>query len=185
MMNKSRLAALAAAAILVLAACNNDAEPTPDPQLAFCDSAASLGAAVVNFRALDAQDTITDIQTSGQAVQAAFQALKTSAGNLAESQASDIESAVADLQSAVGSIPDSDTVDQALASLAPQVEALTQAINDAGDTNCKAVLIQTQASTAVDQAQAAAASMAADASAAAGEAQAAVESMRPAESPAS
>lgn len=197
----ARLAAVAVAGLMVLAACDNDSEPTPDPALAFCDSATSLAAAVVSFRQMDAQDTIEDIQTSAAAVQAAFQALETSAGNLAESQVSDIQGAVDDLQSAVSDIPDTDTVNQALASLAPQVAALREAVNAAGDTNCAAVLIEAQASAAAEEAEEAAATMEAEASAAAEEvaatmeadaedaegavdaAEDAVESMLPEESP--
>ena len=172
---KGRLAALAVAGVFIVAACGDDAEPTPDPAVAFCDSAASLAAAVVNFRQMDGRDTIEDIQTSGEAVRAAVQALETSAQNLADSQVQDIQDAAAELQSAVEAIPDTDTVDQALASLAPQVAALRAAVNAAGETNCARVLVREEASIAAEEAQAAEASMEAEASAAASEAEATME----------
>ena len=172
---KSRLAALAAAGVLLVAACNNDSEPTPDPAVAFCDSAASLAAAVVSFRQMDAQDTIEDIQTSTEAVRAAVQALESSAQNLAESQVQDIQDAAGELQSAVAAIPETDTVDQALASLKPQVAALREAVNTAGETNCARTLVREEASMAAEQAQNAEASMAAEASAMVSEAQSTLE----------
>ncbi|MEX1295532.1 MAG: hypothetical protein AB1Z67_05100 [Candidatus Limnocylindrales bacterium] len=119
--------------------------------------------------------TIEDIQTSTQAVQAAFQALETAAGDLAESQVQAIEDATDELRSAIDAIPDTDTVDQALASLTPQVAALRAAINDAGETNCARVLIEAQAEQAAQEAQEAEATMEADAEEAASEAEADVE----------
>lgn len=187
--------ALSMIAIVAVAACNNDAEPTPDPALAFCDSAKSLASAVVSFGGLGGQDSIQDIQTSAEAVQAAFQAMRTSAGTLAESEVNAIEEAADEFRSAVEAVPDTDTVDQALASLAPQVAALREAINEAGDTNCRTVLIEEAASDAAT-AEATAAAEAAEAvgtaeaqaeaslEAAAGDAESAVESLLPGESPA-
>ena len=172
---KGRLAAIAVAGVFVVAACSYDSEPTPDPAVAFCDSAASLAAAVVNFRQMDGQDTIEDIQTSAEVVRTAVQALETSAQNLADSQVQDIQDAAGELQSAVGAIPDTDSVDQALASLAPQMAALRQAVNAAGETNCAKVLVQEEASIAAEEVQAAEASMEAEASAAASEAEATME----------
>jgi hypothetical protein len=172
---KMKLLAVVAASALLVVACDDDSEPTPDPALAFCDSAASLAAAVVSFRQLDAQDTIADIQTSAEAVEAAFQAFETSAGDLAESQVETIQDAAGELRSAIDAIPDTDTVDQALASLTPQVAALREAINEAGETNCARVLIEAKAETDAEAAQEAEATMEAEAEEAASDAEAAAE----------
>jgi len=134
---RGRIITIGLAALLAVAGCNNSsATPTANPQVAFCSSIASLGSAIATFKSMDAQDTISDIQTSAAAVKSAFQAFKDAAGGLATSQVATIETAATGLQSAVAAIPSSDTVDQALASLAPQVAPLDAARFEAGKAQC-------------------------------------------------
>jgi hypothetical protein len=188
---KSHLAVLGAAVLLVAAACNN-ATPTPDPTVAFCDSLKTLTTAVADFKKLDAQSTIEDIQTSAAAVKSDFDAFKTAAGSLASDQVKAIESAVSELQTAVKNVPDTDTVEQALQSLRPQIQAVEAARAEAGQANCGEVAAQAAASAAAEAVGSAKAGLEAQASAAAaavGSAKAslkaAVESLVPGASPAS
>jgi hypothetical protein len=187
----ARLAVIGAAVLLVAAACNN-ATPTPDPTVAFCDSLKTLATAVVDFKKLDAQSTIEDIQTSAATVKSDFDAFKTAAGSLASDQVKAIQSAVNELQTAVKNVPDTDTVEQALQSLLPQVQAVEAARAEAGQANCGEVAAEAAASTAAQAADQAKASVEAKASAAAGAVdaakaslKAAVESVVPEASPAS
>ena len=152
---KSRLTVLGAAVLLMAAACNN-AEPTPDPTVAFCDSLKTLGTAVADFKKLDAQSTIEDIQTGAEAVKSDFDAFKTAAGNLANDQVKAIEDAVSELQTAVENVPDTDTVEQAVQSLVPQIEAVEAARAEAGSAQCGEVAVEAAASAAADAASAAA-----------------------------
>jgi hypothetical protein len=170
---RSRYAVFGAAVLLVAAACNN-AEPTPDPTVAFCDSLKTLGTAVVDFRKLDAQSTIEEIQTSAEAVKSDFDAFKTAAGNLASDQVKAIEDAVGELQSAAQAIPDTDTVEQAIQALMPQIEAVEAARAEAGTANCGEVAVEAKASAAAAAVDEAKASV-----------EAALESLKPDASPAS
>ena len=138
---RASFVALGIAALLVVGACSGSSTPTPNPQVAFCSSVSSLASAIKTFKSMNAQDTITDIQTSAEAVKTAAQTVKDSAGSLATSQVAAIETAAANLQSSVAAIPSTDTVDQAIASLAPQVEALEAARFEAGKANCGEVKV--------------------------------------------
>lgn len=137
-----RMVIVGLAAVLVVGACSGDAKPTQDPQVAFCSSVKSLASAIKTFKSMDAQDTISDIQASGEAVQTAFQAFKDAAGSLATSQVGAIQTAAENLQGAIADIPSTDTVDQAITSLVPQVEALEAARFEAGKAQCGEVKLE-------------------------------------------
>lgn len=140
-----------AVALLVLAACSN-AEPTPDPKVAFCDSLRTLSSSVKDFRALGANDTVEDVQTSAAAVKTAAEAVKTAAGNLAESEVATIQTAAGELESAVGDIDPEDTVAEAVTSLAPQARAFHQSVSAAHETHCGAALLEAEATAAAEAA---------------------------------
>jgi HPt (histidine-containing phosphotransfer) domain-containing protein len=133
---RPRMITIGLATLLVVGACSGSSTPTPDPQVAFCSSISSLASALKTLKSMDATDTISDIQTSAESVQTAFQAFKDAAGNLASSEVDAIETAATNLQDAVAAIPSSDTVDQAIVSLKPQIEALEQARREAGKAQC-------------------------------------------------
>jgi type VI protein secretion system component VasF len=145
-----------------------------------------------HFRKLDAQSTIEDIQTSAEAVRSDFDAFKTAAGNLASDQVKAIEDAVCELQSAAQAIPDTDTVEQAIQALVPQVEAIEAARAEAGTADCGEVAVEARASAAaaaVDEVRASLGAAASGAAEAASDAmaslEAALESLTPDSSPAS
>jgi len=138
---RTRIVTVGLAVLLVAGACNANASPTPNPQVAFCSSLKSLASAVANLKAMNGQDTIADIQSSAAAVQTAFQALKDSAGTLATSQVDAIGTAVTTLQTTVGSIPSTDTVDQAIQAIAANAAAVEAARAEAGQANCGEVKV--------------------------------------------
>jgi hypothetical protein len=157
-MNRSLLA-VGAAAMLVLAACN-ESEPTPDPKVAFCDSLRTLASSVQDFRALGAENTIEEIEAGAASVKDAADAVKDAAGSLSDAQVDDIEAAADDLQAAVDDISSDATVVEAVQSLVPQLLALRTSINDVGELSCGAVLLEAEASAAVEQAAAQASAIA-------------------------
>jgi uncharacterized phage infection (PIP) family protein YhgE len=151
-MNRSLLA-VGAAALLVLAACN-ESEPTPDPNVAFCDSLRTLASSVQDFRALGAENTIEEIEAGASSVKDAADAVKEAASSLSDAQVDDIESAADDLRAAVDDISSEATVVEAVQSLVPQLLALRTSINDVGELKCGAVLLEAEASAAVEQVEA-------------------------------
>jgi len=157
-MNRGLLA-VGAAALLVLAGCN-DSQPTPDPKVAFCDSLRTLASSVQDLRALGAGNTIEEIQSGASSVKDAADAVKEAAGSLAGAQVDDIEAAADDLRAAVDDISSDSTVIEAVQTLVPQFLALRTSINDVGELNCGAVLLEAEASAAVEQAGAQASAIA-------------------------
>ncbi len=173
-----KLLALGAASLLLFAACDN-AEPTPNPEVAFCDSLQTLTAAVVDMEKLGPTDTVDEVQSGAIAVQDAFQSFKSAAGELAESEVAAIESAAADLKFAAESVDTNDTVVAALDSLTPQIRALKKAGVQAGTAQCGLVEAQEAASAAAEAVELVAADAQTAVESAAADAQAAIESAAP------
>jgi len=151
---RTRWLAAGATAVLVLAACNN-AEPTPNPELAFCDSLETLAGAVATVDELNAQSTVDDVQTAIEGVTTAAAGVRESANDLAESQVDAIESAADELKSYGESIEGSETVEQAIAGLGEQIAAVKAARQEAGQAHCGLVEAQAAASSAAEQIDAA------------------------------
>ena len=147
---KTRWLAVGAAAMLVLAACNN-AEPTPNPELAFCDSVDALAQSVADLEALGADSTVEEVETGLEAVEAAAATVKESAGDLAESQVEAIEAAAQELADYRGTIEDTATVEEVIAGFADQVVALKTARQQAGEAHCGVVQAEAAASQAAEE----------------------------------
>ena len=172
---KTRWLAVGAAAMLLLAACNN-AEPTPNPELAFCDSLDTLAQSVADVEAFGADATVDEVQSGLEAVGVAAADVKDAAGTLAETQVEAIEAAAQEIADYRGTIEGTETVEEVIAGFADQVVALKAARQQAGEAHC-----------GLAQAEAAASQAAAQVDAAASQAAEALASLlpEPAESPAS
>ena len=133
---KKTIIALGASALLLVAAACDEAEPTPDPALTFCDSVEAMAASVEALEGLGIDNTVEEVEAGIDAVAEAAAAVKDSAGDLAESQAEAIEDAVAELQSFRDTIEDDQTIAEVLASLADDVAAVRQARIEAGTVHC-------------------------------------------------
>ena len=176
-MNKTIMAVGASVLLLFVAACD-EAEPTPDPALAFCDSLEVLAESVAALDALDVNATVEDVQTDVEAVSADAADVKDAAGDLAESQYEAIESAVEELQSYTDNIDETETIEQVLQGLATQVADIKAARVEAGTVHCglteadaaaqeAEATIEAAASAAADEVEAAASAAATEAEAAA------------------
>jgi len=152
---RTRWLAAGAAALLVLAACNN-AEPTPDPELAFCDSLDALAQSVAAVEALDTDATVDEVESSLEAVEAAAADVREQAGDLAESQVDAIEAAANELADYRSTIEGTETIEQVIQGFADQVVAIKAALQEAGQVHCGLA----EAEAAASQAAAAAASVA-------------------------
>ncbi len=152
---KTRWLAVGAAAMLLLAACNN-AEPTPNPELAFCDSLDALDQSVADVEAMSADSTVDDVESGMEAVEAAAATVKDTAGDLAESQVEAIDAAAQELADYRGTIEGTETVEEVIAGFADQVVALKAARQQAGETHCGLVQAEAAASQAAEQIDAAA-----------------------------
>ena len=183
---KTRWLAVGAAAMLLLAACNN-AEPTPNPELAFCDSVDALAQSVADLEALGADSTVEEVEAGLEAVEAAAATVKETAGDLAESQVEAIEAAAQELADYRGTIEDTATVEEVIAGFADQVVALKAARQQAGEAHCGLVQAEAAASQAAEAIDAAASQAAEAVEAAASQAAEALASVlpEPVESPAS
>jgi len=151
---RTRWLAAGAAALLMLAACNN-AEPTPNPELAFCDSLDALGQSVAALDELGADSTVDEVTASLEAVEAAAADVREQAGDLADSQVDAIESAANELADYRGTIEGTETIEQVIQGFADQVAALKAARQEAGQVHCGLA----EAEAAASQAAVAAASV--------------------------
>lgn len=144
-----RWLAAGSAAVLLLAACNN-AEPTPNPELAFCDSLEVLAQSVAAFDKLDAQSTVDDVQAGMEAVEEAAGNVRDAAGDLADSQVEAIQTAADELRDYRETLDGSETVEQVVAGFADQVVALKAARLEAGQAHCGLAEAQAAASQAAE-----------------------------------
>ena len=133
---KTRWLAVGAAAMLLLAACNNS-EPTPNPELAFCDSLDTLAQSVADVEAFGADATVDEVQSGLEAVGVAAADVKDAAGTLAETQveAIDVPRPRSSPTTAARS-EGTETVEEVIAGFADQVVALKAARQQAGEAHC-------------------------------------------------
>jgi hypothetical protein len=152
---RTRWLAAGSAAVLLLAACN-DAQPTPSPELAFCDSLDTLAQSVASLQELDAQSTVDEVQEGIEAVGTAAQGVRDAAGDLAQSQMEAIQTAADELRDYGDTIEGSETIEQVIAGLAEQIAALQAARLEAGTVHCGLAEAQAAASAVAEQVEAAA-----------------------------
>lgn len=131
---KRMMLALAALLVLpVLAGCG--AQTTvPQATTTFCNSLGTLDQAVASLDALGASATIGQVKEAQQAVDKAWDATVAAAAAVQSAKVDQLQAAEKDLQQTVNSIPDSATLDEAKATVAPKVLAVTGAIKSLRST---------------------------------------------------
>jgi hypothetical protein len=120
--------ALAALLVLpVLAACG--AQTTvPQATTTFCTSLGTLEQALGSLEALGSSATIGQVKDAQKAVDQAWNATVSAAAAVQSAKVDELQAAQKDLQQTVNSIPDSATMDEAKATVAPKVAAVAASI---------------------------------------------------------
>jgi hypothetical protein len=173
-----------AATMLAVAACaTRTAQPTPNPEVAFCDSLQALAQSVEAVEALGLDSTVQEVQESVQGVETAAGNTVSAAGTLAQSQVDAIEAAVQNLADFREGIEETDTVEQVLQSLAADIAAIKKARAEAGTAHCGEVEASEAASAAASQVAAEESAAASQVAAEESQAAEAIESLRPDVSP--
>ncbi|NTU83647.1 MAG: hypothetical protein HGA45_30465 [Chloroflexales bacterium] len=121
---------LALAALLVLPVLAGCATQTTVPQAtaAFCTSLGTLDQAVASLNALGASATIGQVKEAQTGVDQAWNATAAAAASVQNAKVDELQAAQQDLKQTVNSIPDSATLDEAKATVAPKALAVTNAI---------------------------------------------------------
>ncbi|NTU82826.1 MAG: hypothetical protein HGA45_26245 [Chloroflexales bacterium] len=125
-MKRIMLAIAALLVALVLAACATQTT-VPQATTAFCSSLGTLDQAVTSLNALGSSATIGQVKEAQKAVDQAFDATAAAAATVKEAKVDQLQAAQKDLQQTVNSIPDTATIDQAKATIAPKLLAVTNA----------------------------------------------------------
>jgi len=83
----------------------------------FCADVSDYAAALLEFRTIDANSTIDEVQAAGAAVRDSLAAVQSSAATLSEARIAELEATHDELQSTIQSIPSDATIGQAQAAL--------------------------------------------------------------------
>lgn len=120
------------AALLIASVLTACATPTTVPQstATFCASLTTLDQALASLDALDTSATIGQVKEAQRAVDQAFDATIVAASSVTEAKVDVLQASQRDLQQTVNSIPDSATLADAKATVAPKLLAVTQAARD-------------------------------------------------------
>ncbi|NTU82359.1 MAG: hypothetical protein HGA45_23790, partial [Chloroflexales bacterium] len=121
-MKRIMFALAALLALPILAGCG--AQTTvPQATTAFCTSLGTLEQAVASLNALGTSATIGQVKDAQKAVDQAWDATVTAAATVQSAKVDELQAAQKDLQQTVNSIPDSATLDEAKATVAPKALA--------------------------------------------------------------
>lgn len=121
---------LALAALLVLPMLAGCSAQTTMPQATttFCNSLGTLDQAVASLDALGSSATIGQVKEAQQTVDKAWEATVAAAAAVQSAKVDELQAAEKDLQQTVNSIPDSATLVEAKATVAPKAAAVAVAI---------------------------------------------------------
>ena len=111
-----------------------------DPELAYCQSVATLQASVANLMAIDTSSTTDELSAAVEGVQDAAGAYMEDLRSVAESQVAAIEDAVNDLREYRDSVEGEQTIEEAVEGAVPYIAAIAAARAAAGTVDCGAVL---------------------------------------------
>jgi hypothetical protein len=141
-MNRTTLAfalTLVLAAPLALIACSDD-EPTEEEAIAaLCGDLQDLRTAAGQFDTLSGGSTIAEVQDARDDVTAALDDVESSAGDVSSASVDELQAAVDSLDTAVEGISDDQTVDEAVAQLQGDIQAVATAGENLFTTlNCPA-----------------------------------------------
>jgi hypothetical protein len=154
-MNRTTLAfalTLVLIAPLTVIACGGDDEPTEEEAVAaLCGDLQDLGTAAGQFDTLSGGSTIAEVQDARDDVTAALDDVESSADDVSSASVDELQAAVDSLDTAVEGISDDQTIEEALAQLQGDIEAVATAGENLFTTlNCPAG--ETPASGATEEA---------------------------------
>lgn len=128
---------LAAVMVGVVAACGGDDDAQGDAISSLCSDLATLATASAQ---LDALDPITatkgDYQDAADEVKSALSDVVDDAKDLDEANTDALQSAVDAVGSAVDDVPDDASIQEAIQSIAPQIQAIGMEIDNIETQNC-------------------------------------------------
>lgn len=119
---------LSALPLLLLASCTSpSAQSTQDQKTELCTNLARFDTAIATLKSMSPSSTVGDFRKAQEQVKATFVDVKNSARNVQDAKIADLERTYEELDKAVGAIPNTATLNQAAASIAPQVMAVETA----------------------------------------------------------
>jgi hypothetical protein len=119
---------LAGLSLFLLVSCTSESpQSTQDKKAELCTNLARFNTAVATLKSTSPSSTVGDFRQARDQVKTTFAAVKTSAQSVQEAKVAELETAYQQLDRAMSSIPDSATLSQAEASIAPQVAAVEAA----------------------------------------------------------
>jgi hypothetical protein len=126
--NRSFSCLLAGLSLFLLVSCTNESsQSTQDKKAELCTNLARFKTAVATLKSMSPNSTVGDFRQARDQVKTTFAAVKTSAQSVQEAKVAELETAYQALDTAVTSVPDTATLNQAAASIAPQVAAVEAA----------------------------------------------------------
>jgi hypothetical protein len=125
-MKRTMLVAVALLTAILLTACATQTT-VPQATATFCQSLTALDQAVASLDALGTTATVGQVKDAQKAVDQAFEASVVAAAQVKAVKLNELEAAQKDLQQTVNSIPDSATVTEAKATVAPKILAVANA----------------------------------------------------------
>lgn len=111
-----------------------------DPELAYCQSVATLQASVANLMAIDTNSTTDELSAAVEGVQDAAGAYVEDLRDLAESQAAAIEDSVNALRDYRDDLEGDTSIEDAVQGAVPYVAAVASARASAGSIDCQEVM---------------------------------------------
>ena len=133
----SRVVAMLATAVLVVAACSSSGgSPSPDPAIVFCPALDSYAKTLVALDALTPSSTVDQYKTAVADAKAALAGVIAVAGPFVGAQLNEAQTAQTNLQAAADQLPANTTPAQAEAALDPLLQALIQQVAGTRNATC-------------------------------------------------
>lgn len=133
----SRIVAMLATAVLVVAACSSSSgSPSADPAIAFCAALDGYAATLVKLDALTPSSTVEDYNTAVADAKAGLAAVVAVAGPFVGAQLNEAQTAQTNLEAAAGQLPSGATPAQAEAALGPLLQTLIQQVAGTRNATC-------------------------------------------------
>jgi uncharacterized protein YPO0396 len=119
---------LAVLPLSLLVSCAKEPAPsTQDKKAELCTNLARFKTSVATLKSMSPSSTVGDFRKAQDQVKTAFDTLKTSAAAVQDAKTADLEAAYNTLAKAVAAVPNTSTLSQAAASIAPNLAAVEAA----------------------------------------------------------
>ena len=133
----SRVVAMLATAVLVVAACSSSGgSPSPDPAIVFCPALDSYAKTLAVLDALTPSSTVDQYKSAVADAKTALAAVIAVAGPFVGAQLNEAQTAQVNLQAAADQLPPDTTPAQAEAALQPLLATLIQQVAGTRNATC-------------------------------------------------